>query len=62
MHIPSILRRTEVLKGQRGAALVEYALLLAVIAIVCILAITTLGEQAEQEFTTVGASIAAAGN
>ncbi len=49
-------------RGEHGAALVEYALLLALIAIVCILAITTLGEQAAQNFTTVGDSIAAAGN
>jgi pilus assembly protein Flp/PilA len=48
-------------KDQRGAALVEYALLLALIAIVCIMAITTLGEQSADKFTTVGDSIAAAG-
>ena len=49
-------------KDQRGAALVEYALLLALIAIVCIMAITTLGDQAADKFNTVGNSIAAAGN
>ena len=49
-------------KTERGAALVEYALLLALIAVVCIVALTTLGEDASEKFTDVGASIAAAGN
>ena len=31
------------IKSERGAALVEYALLLALIAVVCIVALTTLG-------------------
>ena len=47
---------------ERGAALVEYALLLALIAVVCIVALTTLGGQASSKFTTIGDSIAAAGN
>ncbi len=50
------------LKDQRGAALLEYALLLALISIVCILAITTLGTESSEQFSTVGSSIAAAGN
>ena len=48
-------------KSERGAALVEYALLLALIAVVCIVALTTLGKQASSKFTDVGNSIAAAG-
>jgi pilus assembly protein Flp/PilA len=48
-------------KNERGAALVEYALLLALIAVVCIVALTTLGDQAADKFTDVGNSIAAAG-
>ena len=48
--------------NERGAALVEYALLLALIAVVCIVALTTLGDQAADKFSTVGASIADAGN
>ncbi len=48
-------------KTERGAALVEYALLLALIAVVCIVALTTLGNQASEKFTDVGNSIAAAG-
>ena len=47
--------------AQRGASLVEYALLVALIAVVCIAAITTLGGEASSKFTTVGDSINAAG-
>jgi pilus assembly protein Flp/PilA len=48
-------------RGERGAALVEYALLLALIAVVCIVALTTLGSQAADKFSKVGASINSAG-
>ena len=47
-------------RSERGAALVEYALLLALIAVVCIVALTTLGKQASSKFTSVGNSIAGA--
>jgi len=42
---------------ERGASLVEYALLVALIAVVCIVAITFLGGQASSTFSGVGASI-----
>ena len=42
---------------ERGAALVEYALLLALIAVVCIIALTTLGGKASSKFTTIGNSL-----
>ena len=48
-------------RSERGAALVEYALLLALIAVVCIVALTQLGNQASEKFSTVGGSIADAG-
>ncbi|MDQ6909393.1 MAG: Flp family type IVb pilin [Actinomycetota bacterium] len=48
-------------RSERGAALVEYALLLALIAVVCILALTVLGNQASTKFSKVGASIQSAG-
>ena len=38
-------------RSERGAALVEYALLLALIAVVCIVALTTLGKQASSKFS-----------
>ncbi|MGI9080551.1 MAG: Flp family type IVb pilin [Acidimicrobiales bacterium] len=42
---------------ERGAALVEYALLLALIAVACIVALTFLGGQAGSKFSKVGNSI-----
>jgi len=42
---------------ERGASLVEYALLVALIAVVCIAAVTFLGSSASSKFNTVGASI-----
>ncbi|HEX2048380.1 MAG TPA: Flp family type IVb pilin [Acidimicrobiales bacterium] len=47
-------------RTERGAALVEYALLLALIAVVCIVALTSLGEDASEKFDKVGQSIAKA--
>ena len=47
------------IKSERGASLVEYALLVALIAVVCIAAVTTLGKAASSKFSTVGASISA---
>jgi pilus assembly protein Flp/PilA len=46
---------------ERGAALVEYALLLALIAIVCIIALQFLGKEAAEKFSDVGNSINSAG-
>jgi pilus assembly protein Flp/PilA len=45
--------------GERGASLVEYALLVALIAVVCIAAITLLGNASSTKFSRVGASIGA---
>lgn len=47
-------------KTERGASLVEYALLVALIAVVCIVAVTFLGKSAKSKFNTVGNSINAA--
>ncbi len=44
-------------KSDRGASLVEYALLVALIAVVCIIAITFLGNEASQKFSEVGSSL-----
>jgi len=43
--------------SERGASLVEYALLVALIAVVCIGAITFLGNAAADNFSDVGNSI-----
>jgi len=46
--------------SDKGASLVEYALLVALIAVVCILAITFLGSEASSKFQSVGNAISAA--
>jgi len=46
-------------RSERGASLVEYALLVALIAVVCIAAVTTLGTNASSKFSAVGSSIGA---
>jgi pilus assembly protein Flp/PilA len=47
-------------RSERGASLVEYALLVALIAVVCIVAIGFLGQSAKSKFNEVGSSIAGA--
>jgi pilus assembly protein Flp/PilA len=42
---------------ERGASLVEYALLVALIAVVCIGAISMLGGAAKTKFSTVGSQL-----
>jgi pilus assembly protein Flp/PilA len=51
-YVRSLLGRSE-----RGAALVEYALLVALIAVVCIAAITVLGGRANDKFSQVGSRL-----
>ena len=53
--------RSHFAKSERGAALVEYALLLALIAVVCIVALQFLGGSSADKFSKVGNSIAGAG-
>jgi pilus assembly protein Flp/PilA len=43
--------------AEDGASLVEYALLVALIAVVCIVAIAFLGQSASSKFSTVGSSV-----
>ena len=43
--------------SERGASLVEYALLVALIAVVCIVAVRILGEQANSSFSSTGSAI-----
>ncbi|MEY2399350.1 MAG: pilus assembly protein Flp/PilA [Actinomycetota bacterium] len=44
-------------RSERGASLVEYVLLVSLIAVVCIAAITTLGSKASSKFSDVGSNI-----
>jgi pilus assembly protein Flp/PilA len=46
--------------GEEGASLVEYALLLALIAVVCIAAIFLIGTEADKTFDSIGGSLSAA--
>ena len=43
--------------SERGASLVEYALLVALIAVVCIVAIRILGNEANSSFSSTGSAI-----
>lgn len=45
------------LRDERGASLVEYALLVALIAVVCIAAVTLLGSAAEDKFSSIASAI-----
>ena len=44
-------------RTERGASLVEYALLVALIAVVCIVAVSLLGTNASKKFSAVGSAI-----
>jgi pilus assembly protein Flp/PilA len=45
--------------SERGASLVEYALLVALIAIVCVIAVQILGKQASTSFSETGSGLTA---
>jgi pilus assembly protein Flp/PilA len=44
-------------RGEEGASLVEYALLLALIALVCIVGIQFLGTSTSSRFSSVGSAV-----
>ena len=48
---------TSRIDDERGASLVEYALLVALIAVVCIAAVTALGQSASEKFSEVASSL-----
>ena len=56
-HIVTPWIRARLARTERGASLVEYALLVALIAVVCILAITFVGGQANEKFSEVGSRL-----
>ncbi len=49
--------QAHVVKTDRGASLVEYALLVALIAVVCIVAITLLGNSAKSNFSEISSEL-----
>lgn len=50
------------LKREDGPTAVEYAVMLALIIVVCITAITTLGSNANKTFTSVGSAVNVSGS
>jgi pilus assembly protein Flp/PilA len=52
----------EFVRREDGPTAVEYAVMLALIIVVCIAAITTLGQNADNTFLTVGNAIGSAGS
>jgi pilus assembly protein Flp/PilA len=53
--------RWESFKSERGASMVEYALLVVLIAIIAILAISFAGTQVSETFSEVGSALDSAG-
>jgi pilus assembly protein Flp/PilA len=52
----------EFLKREDGPTAVEYAMMLALLIVVCIAGIVTLGSNANTTFSTVGSAVAATGS
>jgi pilus assembly protein Flp/PilA len=52
----------EFLKAEDGPTAVEYAVMLALIIVVCIAAISSVGQNANSTFSKVGSSLAVAGS
>ena len=50
------------IESERGASLVEYAFLVGLIAIVCLVAIMFLGSSTSTKFSNVGSQVGAAGS
>jgi pilus assembly protein Flp/PilA len=50
------------IRDEEGASLVEYILLVALVAVVCIAAITLLGKSAQKQFTNTANAINTAGS
>jgi len=45
-------------RDEKGAALVEYGLLVGLIAVICIAAVTTLGHEVSNAFSTIASDLA----
>lgn len=58
-QVSKLLR--DLVRDEEGASLVEYVLLVALIAVVCIVAVTMLGKSASTKFNETATSIDAAG-
>ncbi len=58
--IPMYVKMQSMLKDEKGATMVEYALMVALIAVVCIGAVTLIGTSAETKFNEVQSAITGA--
>ena len=56
-HYMAPFLRARLGRTERGASLVEYALLVALIAVVCIIAVSVLGKNASTTLSSAGTSI-----
>ena len=57
-YLPARLR----VDDERGASLVEYAFLVGLIAIVCMVAIIFLGQSTSSKYSNIGSQVGAAGS
>ena len=57
LHHYLAARLAALAKSERGASVVEYSLLLALIAVVCISAITFLGGETAESYSRIGTSL-----
>jgi pilus assembly protein Flp/PilA len=62
MAFPVLKSFVNFLKNEDGPTAVEYAVMLALIIVVCITAITTLGTNANNTFSYVGADLGSVGS
>jgi pilus assembly protein Flp/PilA len=56
LYMRKLLKRFR--KNEEGAALVEYGMLVGLIAVVCIVAVTTLGTEVSSVFSVIASDIA----
>jgi pilus assembly protein Flp/PilA len=58
----NVQRLVTFLKAEDGPTAVEYAVMLALIIVVCVTAVTTLGTNARAKFTSVGTTLGGTGS
>jgi pilus assembly protein Flp/PilA len=56
VHICKLINRFR--REEDGAALVEYGMLVGLIAVICVVAVTTLGTEVSQAFSTIASALA----
>lgn len=55
--IPAYVKLQNMLKEEKGATMVEYALMVALIAVVALTAVTTLGQNVTTEFAKIATAV-----